>query len=592
LQFALWDSLTVGLQIGSTQTVSSVSVANGIFTVTLDFGATAFPGSSRFLEISTRATGAGSFTLLSPRQQLTSTPYAVRSLGSTSADSLSSACLACVQDSNISSLAGSKLNGTIPVASIPAGSGNYIQNTSTTQAGSNFNISGGGTAGGTLSGNVINATTQYNLNGSRVLIAPGTSLFVGGGTGGGASTGADNVFVGSFAGSHNTTGFANTFFGPGAGGANTMGHNNAFFGSFVGNSNTMGFSNAFFGSYAGSLNVDGGDNAFFGGAAGQANTSGSGNSFLGNATGQSNTTENLNTFVGASANGMAGITNATAIGANASVTQSNSLVLGSINGVNGATANTNVGIGVTAPSYPLSVVGAGGSGLNQGAAEFANNGSDTAVRINNTSSGGHTYTLFSSGAGSTLGAGNFNLYDATAGQPRLSVNSTGNVGIGTTSPEAVLNVVGNSPTNTQLHLQGSGNAGGGLRVFPGGVANSAAAEVYETSDTTLTNYSRGFMNMNYPVTGAFNIFTQAGGSGTARPLVLGTDGTEAMRIDVNGKVGIGTTGPKRKLDVEGGDILVGGAGNGVILKSPDGATCKKLTIDNAGAISLLAVTCP
>src|SRR5713226_9033597 len=31
LQFALWDSLSGGTQVGSTQTVSSVSVAGGIF---------------------------------------------------------------------------------------------------------------------------------------------------------------------------------------------------------------------------------------------------------------------------------------------------------------------------------------------------------------------------------------------------------------------------------------------------------------------------------------------------------------------------------------------------------------------------------
>src|SRR5713226_9634895 len=72
LQFALWDSLSGGAQIGSTQTVSSVSVSNGIFTVTLDFGANAFSGADRFLEISARAAGGGSFTLLSPRQQITS----------------------------------------------------------------------------------------------------------------------------------------------------------------------------------------------------------------------------------------------------------------------------------------------------------------------------------------------------------------------------------------------------------------------------------------------------------------------------------------------------------------------------------------
>src|SRR6266581_5279708 len=87
LQFALFDSLSSGTQIGSTQALNTVAVSNGVFTVSLDFGASSFPGASRFLEISARPSG-GSFTLLTPRQQVTSTPYAVRSLNASSADSV------------------------------------------------------------------------------------------------------------------------------------------------------------------------------------------------------------------------------------------------------------------------------------------------------------------------------------------------------------------------------------------------------------------------------------------------------------------------------------------------------------------------
>ena len=79
LQFALWDSASGGSQIGAPQNFSNIGVSSGIFTVTLDFGANAFPGTNRFLEISARLTGASAFTLLTPRQQITSTPYAVRS---------------------------------------------------------------------------------------------------------------------------------------------------------------------------------------------------------------------------------------------------------------------------------------------------------------------------------------------------------------------------------------------------------------------------------------------------------------------------------------------------------------------------------
>jgi hypothetical protein len=71
----------------------------------------------------------------------------------------------------------------------------------------------------------------------------------------------------------------------------------------------------------------------------------------------SNTTEHNNSFIGALSNGTAGITNATALGYRAQVSQANSLVLGSIAGVNGATAYVNVGIGTQQPNRQLHIAG-------------------------------------------------------------------------------------------------------------------------------------------------------------------------------------------------------------------------------------------
>jgi ligand-binding sensor protein/phage pi2 protein 07 len=87
MQFKLYDTATVGtgtLQ-GSPNTVTNatVNVASGVFTVQLDFGASAFPGANRFLEISVRHPGDPSYTTLSPRPQLTSTPYAIQALTAT-----------------------------------------------------------------------------------------------------------------------------------------------------------------------------------------------------------------------------------------------------------------------------------------------------------------------------------------------------------------------------------------------------------------------------------------------------------------------------------------------------------------------------
>src|SRR5204863_6460822 len=110
LQFALFDNGAGGTQIGSTLTRSGVALNGGVFSVQLDFGVTAFPGANRFLEIGVRPSGGGTFTTLAPRQQISATPYAIRTLNATTADALSSACVACVQDSQISSVAGVKVS--------------------------------------------------------------------------------------------------------------------------------------------------------------------------------------------------------------------------------------------------------------------------------------------------------------------------------------------------------------------------------------------------------------------------------------------------------------------------------------------------
>src|ERR1043165_383677 len=54
LQFKLFDALTGGVQVGATATLEDVAVSAGSFTATLDFGAAAFPGANRWLEIGVR----------------------------------------------------------------------------------------------------------------------------------------------------------------------------------------------------------------------------------------------------------------------------------------------------------------------------------------------------------------------------------------------------------------------------------------------------------------------------------------------------------------------------------------------------------
>jgi hypothetical protein len=440
LQFALFDSLSGGTQVGSTQTLNTVAVNNGVFTVSLDFGANAFPGASRFLEISARPAGSGSFTLLSPRQPITSTPYAVRSLNATSADNVT-------------------VNGNQAFSVTGAGTGSFANSNTFVGVGAGTANTPEGNGNGSRNSFFGKDAGRNNTTGFH------NSFF--GSDAGANSTGERNSFFGALVGLNNTTGIFNSFFGAEAGVSNTTGSSNSFFGLSAGRFNTSGSLNSFFGLETGHNNTTGGGNSFFGSAVGLNNTTGERNSFFGlnagvfNTTGNSNSffgdhtgqraTGSLNTFIGANADfaavqdmspsgnrntllganaalgsgGMFSPDNATAIGANARVDQANSLVLGSINGVNFATADTKVGIGTTTPTARLSVVATGDG------ARVLHLGTERSWVFKQLGTGAETALELT---------GN----DPSNNNKNFLINTTGFVGVGTTAPTVTLSVNGSA----------------------------------------------------------------------------------------------------------------------------------------------------
>jgi hypothetical protein len=77
LEFKLYDDASFGTLLG-TVAHDDVPVAGGLFTVQLDFGAGLFRGEARWLQIGVRpGAGLDPYTPLTPRQQLTPTPYAL-----------------------------------------------------------------------------------------------------------------------------------------------------------------------------------------------------------------------------------------------------------------------------------------------------------------------------------------------------------------------------------------------------------------------------------------------------------------------------------------------------------------------------------
>jgi hypothetical protein len=75
-QFELWNTALGGSQQGNTLSINGVNVANGLFTVVLDFG-DLFNGDALWLATSVQCSGDPGFTPLEPRQPLTGAPYAL-----------------------------------------------------------------------------------------------------------------------------------------------------------------------------------------------------------------------------------------------------------------------------------------------------------------------------------------------------------------------------------------------------------------------------------------------------------------------------------------------------------------------------------
>ena len=188
MQFALYDASEAGSQIGTDIDHPNVSVTNGTFTVQLDFGS-AFSGAARFLEIRVRKAAGDEYVTLNPRQMITSSPHAIRSISAGVSDSLSSECVLCITDANIQSIAGSKVTGSVPNADaaltaaavtgvVPIANGgtgsstkNFVDlsNDQTVAGNKTFSGNVSVTGSGVLSGNGSGLT---NLNASVVANAP------------------------------------------------------------------------------------------------------------------------------------------------------------------------------------------------------------------------------------------------------------------------------------------------------------------------------------------------------------------------------------------------------------------------------------
>ena len=178
-------------------------------------------------------------------------------------------------------------------------------------------------------------------------------------------------------------------------------------------------------------------------------------------------------------------------------------------------ATGNVGIGTTSPNRTLTVNGLLG---------VTNGTANTQQLVMNTDANGAYLTSSYIGSSSYVP-----MIFETGGSERMRITSSGNVGIGTTSPGA------------KLHTDGTTKLGGGtLQV--------------STDQTFLTNYSytiRDAVGINNP-----NSLSAA----TATTVMSIGSMSNGVSLITTGNVGIGTTAPGTKLQVDGTIRATGASG--------------------------------
>jgi hypothetical protein len=556
LTFSLFNEGTGGSQVGGTVTNLDVGVTNGLFTVTVDFGAV-FTAADYWLQIGVRTNGGSAFTALSPRQQLMPVPF---------------------------SIIAENVTGAIPLAQLPAA---VLTNDESGVTLDNVTVDGDLT--------LASPATIYS-GGTNVLRADGSGNFFAGPSAGNLTlTGEENTGVGAKALAMLTSGLCNQASGWAALYLNTNGSFNTANGVEALGNNTSG-----------SYNTANGIAALY------LNETGSYNIALGNYAGYNIITGNYNIDIGNM--GAPTDTNIIRIGSG----QTQTFIAGVINGNGGGLTGLNASQ-VTSGTIPLAQLPAivaslsepgagnffaGPSAGNSGVGGALNTGVGDSALYTDTTGSWNTAEGASALENNTIGS-----YDAAFGIYALFDNSTGSNNTATGSMALMYNTTANDNTGTGAYalsaysvpgfLTAGGNTADGAYALysdESGYNNTAAGFQALYSDTNgFDNVGIGVDALQVNVSGyqntgvgtyAFQHMTGGNGNigigcGAGINLISGNNNiyigngglsgdngvirigsSQTKTIIAGTSVGINTGSPTEALEVNGDFVLIDGAAAG------------------------------